>query len=80
MVSKTAGHFALWGVCIPCGTAIQKWNDFIFYYGDDYVSSVALLGVVGQPGCNECGPYTSVTVIACARALGGTVIKLEQFV
>ena len=58
----------------------KKWNDFFFYYGLDYVSSVAFPGLVREPGCNECGHYTSVTVLACARALSGTVIKLEQFI
>ena len=60
--------------------SIQKWNDFIFYYGRDYVPSVALPGVVAVPRRIYCDAYSSVTVMACARARGVTVINLEQFV
>ena len=58
----------------------KKWNDFIFYYGREGVASVALPGVVAVSRRTQCGPYSSVTVMACARALGGTADKVEQFV
>ena len=82
LVTTLSGHRDSWAhrFVRTCGIAIQKMNDFFFYYGHEYVSSVAFPGLVREPGCNECGPYSSVTVLACARALGGTVIKLEQFV
>ena len=44
----------------------KKWNDFFLFYGHDDVSSVALLGVVGQHRHIQCVHYTSVTVLACA--------------
>ena len=65
MVCITAGHIAFEGIWFPYGTAIQKGNDFFFYYGREGDSRVALPGLVAEPGCIHRGTYTSVTVIAC---------------
>ena len=82
LVTTLSGHQDRWAHRFvgPGGTAIQKVNDFFFYYGREGDSRVALPGLVAESGCIHRGTYTSVTVIACARALGGTADKLEQFV